>query len=679
MITNSSRHRAFRTAVAITAAVATVAGLGLAGSASAATSVPFSSAVPTWAKKANLAGTASKTTIVEGQLYLALRDRAGAKALAAAVSDPRSPSYRQYVTPQQWIDSYAPTQTVFDAKVKALKAKKLTITGSPKSRQYIVFRGSVTAINKAFNTTLATYRVDGVNLLAPSTTPTLSAPEASGIAGLSLDQGRLRTRPSSVNRTGAAGTETGAGTKTGTGIAPTETLSSLRETLATPKAVTVTTPCSSYIGQRYVKFPTTYGKTGVATANCGYSPKQIRRAYGTGSSDGAGQTVAIIDAYASPTIKTDVASYAKKTGEAAFTSGQYTDYSAPKASFSDKTACGLPSGWQGEQTLDVLAVHALAPKANIAYAGGFNCAGGLDLALSKVLDRGLATIVSNSYGNVGEPTGAGSTAYINGEVNLQLQAAGQGIGLYFSSGDDGDEKANLTYTAPDFPASSPWVTAVGGTSIGLSKTSSRIFSVGWGNRLNAVSKKNGTLYYKKKLPGTLFVGGAGGGPSRIASFTQPSYQASSVPSSVAHGQRTSPDVAALADPFTGFLIGYRSITNERTLSTGAFDMGVSGGTSLAAPLVAAQMAVIQQRTGAQIGFANPTLYSVAKTTPAAFRDIAPRGRATTLAYSSWNATYAVTLDKDTSLVTRTGYDAVTGLGELNVASAAAFAPTAAAR
>src|SRR6185437_12275371 len=97
--------------------------------------------------------------------------------------------------------------------------------------------------------------------------------------------------------------------------------------------------------------------------------------------------------------------------------------------------CQYPSGWQGEQTLDVESVHALAPGAKILYVGGFNCGGGLDVAMSKILDGGLANIVSNSYGDQGEDVGADVVA---GEVNIQLQAAGEGIGLYFSCGDSGD-------------------------------------------------------------------------------------------------------------------------------------------------------------------------------------------------------------------------------------------------
>jgi subtilase family serine protease len=658
MVARSARRRALRATVAIAAVAATITGVGVASSAEAeaSTRVSFASAVPSWATKANATGSTPSKEIIEGEIFLKLHNRNGAVALATAVSDPSSSSYRRYVTPQQWISAFSPSQQTFDAAVADIRAKGLTVTGSPASRQYVVFRGTVAAVDEAFSTTMAAYRVRGHRLLAPSTAPSLSARSAARIAGISLDQSRLLTRPASASRTDA------------------ETAGSRPRTLASPRAAAVTTRCSAYIRQRAVTFPAVKG-TGsrIATANCGYTPKQLRAVYGTGIAAGAGQTVAIVDAYSSPSIVPDVNTYARRLGEPLLTAGQYVDRSALRSTFTDQASCGYASGWQGEQTLDVQAVHAIAPKAGILYVGGANCGGGMDIALSTILDNGLATIVSNSYGGVGEPTGSGAGAYITGELNLQLQAAAEGIGLYFASGDDGDEKANLGYTSADFPASSPWVTAVGGTAIGISRSDTRIFSIGWGDTLNPVYRDSkGRLAYRQKMPGTLFMGGSGGGRTRIAAFAQPAYQRGAVPTSLSRGLRTAPDVAALADPFTGFLVGYRPITNSRTLATGAFDMSVSGGTSLAAPIVAAQMAVIQQISGARVGFANPALYSVAKTSPKAFIDIRPRGSRTLLAYATSSTSYLATLDTDSSLRTRVGYDTVTGLGELRVSSARLF-------
>jgi subtilase family serine protease len=91
-----------------------------------------------------------------------------------------------------------------------------------------------------------------------------------------------------------------------------------------------------------------------------------------------------------------------------------------------------------------------------------------------------------------------------------------------------------------------------------------------------------------------------------------------------------------------------------------------GGTSLASPLIAGQIAIVQQATRSHIGFANPTLYGLDRIAPSSFRDVKPANPPVALAYTgavSGN-TYLITLDRDSSLKTTRGYDDVTGLGGL---------------
>lgn len=346
-------NTALKTAVAVTLTAVTIVALSLASvsSADAATRVTFTSAVPTWATTTNLTSSTSASTVIEGEMYLKLRDAAGAEAVARAVSDPASPQFRQYVAPQDWIDTYSPSQADFDQAVAQVKANTgITVTGTPASRSYIVFRGSVAAFNKAFDTRMGTYSVAGVTRIAPQSTPSITGTAARIVSGITLDQSRF-AKPAAVTR----------GTSTAKSVAALNA--------STPKSVTVSTPCSSYITQNYARYPSTHGTTSVATANCGYTPRQIRAAYGTTTRSGAGQTVAIVGAYASPTITSDVNSYAAYLGEPQLAKGQYTDLSAARSTFTDKAACGLPSGWQNEQTLDVQAVHAVAPAARILYVG----------------------------------------------------------------------------------------------------------------------------------------------------------------------------------------------------------------------------------------------------------------------------------------------------------------------
>src|SRR6202023_4004878 len=118
--------------------------------------------------------------------------------------------------------------------------------------------------------------------------------------------------------------------------------------------------------------------------NCGYTPRQIRGAYGVSKSGktGKGVTVAIVDAYASPTMLSDANQYAKVTGDKPFAAGQYTQDLASVFTNTAPDQCDA-AGWYGEQTLDVEAVHGMAPGAHILYVGASDC---LDSSLVQALN-----------------------------------------------------------------------------------------------------------------------------------------------------------------------------------------------------------------------------------------------------------------------------------------------------
>ncbi|MGU3409956.1 protease pro-enzyme activation domain-containing protein [Microbacterium sp. M1A1_1b] len=648
--TPSTRRRL--TALAVTTAACTVGAVLFAGGpADAATRQVLPDSVPAWATASDDAGTVAASTDVEGEVYLPLKNQAGAEALATAVSTPGSPQYRKPLTPAAWIAAYAPTKADVDQVTGFLRAQGLSITAVPASHEYVVFRGPASVVNSVLGTTLHSYRHAQQTLVAPSTAPSLPASIAGLVSGVSVDQGRLLTHPELVEQGQTPATSTPARTLQQQATAPTG----------------INAKCSAYAGEHTATVPSAYGKTVVPTFACGYVPSQIRSAYGVDTLakqgvSGQGQTVAIIDAYASPTIIHDTNTYSQQHGEPGLTSATFQQRIPSPSQFTDQVLCQQPSGWQGEETLDVQSVHAVAPSAKILYVGGTNCGGGLDVAMSKILDQGLASIVSNSYGDVGENVPLSS---IRGQENLHIQAAGEGIGLYFSSGDHGDESAALGSAQPDFPASSPWVTSVGGTSLGIDKTGKKSFETGWGDVLDQIVSSPRGNVYAAALPGNLDGGGAGGGQSTL--FDQPAYQKGVVPASLAGGKRVSPDLAALADPYTGFSIGIRPITDDTTLAAGEFVNETYGGTSLASPLTAALSALVQQSTNTRLGFANPTLYATYKTTPSAFSDVTSPKSPIALAYTSATSgkDFLVTLDHDTSLTTAKGYDDVTGLGAVS--------------
>lgn len=625
--------RPFFVLAAVALAAATLVVAPSASASALPSRVSYPGAVPAIAAKASpstVAGPAAAADEVEGSMYLYLQHAIGATDLATAVSNPANPAYGKYVTPAQWIDKYSPSVSDFTAVEKYLKDSGFTIYATPASRLYVVFMGPAGLFGSAFRTSIRNYRYGGRTVTAPATAPSLPAAIASKVSGLRL--GNSSASVSTAKSDGAAEKE---------------------------KAAAPTFSCSQYWAQNSYKLPKAYGRTTFPTNNCGYTPQQMRSSASlTSSETGKGQTVGIVDAYASPTIVQDSNTYSRAVGAPAAVN---IDQIKPKA-FINEAECQYPSGWQTEETLDVESVHGVAPGAKIVYSGGFDCIGGLDIAVSKILDSGLATIISNSYSD--GPDALVPTDYINGVVNEHLQAAAEGIGMYYSTGDDGDNAAADGVAGPGFAASSPWATAVGGTSLAVGASGKYLFETGWGDYRDQVV--NGK--YVEALPGD-FYAGAGGGQS--AQFTEPSYQDGVVPTSLSTNPngiavRVAPDISDDADPYTGFLIGIRPIVDDSTLQTGPFEEETYGGTSLASPLVAAKMAILQQKTGRRIGFANPLLYSVDRSSPAAFHDVNPTGKIAVARLSPSLGLLLVTLNEDTSLVTTKGYDTTTGIGTLNL-------------
>ncbi|MFE2422237.1 protease pro-enzyme activation domain-containing protein [Streptomyces hokutonensis] len=594
---------------------------------------------PAWATAKADKGATPDSSKVSARVYLAGRNASGLAAYAKAVSDPSSALYGKYLSATQVQQRFGATTAQVSAVKSWLKSAGLKITGT--TQHYVTVSGDVAAVEKAFSTSLHNYSKGSKTYRAPS--KTASAPDSLNGAVLTV---------------------------TGLDNAPHKATHD--DTLPGPTAVFKNSgPFSSYYGSNTATtLPSAYGQK-IPYAIKGYTGKQLRAAYGAGKYTGKGVRVAITDAFASPTIAFDAGTYAKKHGDATWKTSQLKQVLPSDYRYTGADECDA-SGWYGEETLDVEAVHAVAPDANVTYVGAASCVDDdlLD-ALSKVVDNHLADIVSNSWGDI-EANQTPDLAAAYDQV-FQLGAV-EGIGFYFSSGDNGDEVANTTTpTQPgvkqvDTPANSAWVTAVGGTSLAVGKGDKYLWETGWGTE-KALLSADGKSW--TNFPGA-FTSGAGGGTSKTVN--EPFYQKGVVPDALAKansatGNRVVPDISAIADPNTGFKVGQTQTQADGSESYSEYRIG---GTSLASPVIAAVQALAQQaRGGKAIGFANPSIY--AKYGTKVYHDVTDKPTGTDLAVArvdfanGFDATNGLltsvrSLGKDSSLSAVKGYDDVTGVG-----------------
>jgi subtilase family serine protease len=623
-------------AAAVLGSGCVIASLGTAHAASGNTVLKGS--IPAWANSKNLAGAADPAGNVGFRVYLGWNDESAVAALASAVSDPSSASYRHFLTPAAFRQRFAPSQAQVGAVTTWLKSQGFSVEYTPANNRYVSAEGTVAQAEAAFGTAFGEYNVHGLTVRSPESDVSIPASLSSDIEGVvGLDDSAQFVV---TNATPGA-------------------------TDAPPPAAFVNAPpCSAYWGEKLATgFTNPYGSGALPYAPCGYTPAQVKGAYGLSGTSytGAGQTVAIIDAYASPTITSDVNTWSANRGLAPFTANQFSQVVAPGTYHHPERGLKQdPQGWYGEETLDVEAVHGMAPDANIVYIGAPNNFQDLDAALNYAVDRAVAPIITNSYGFDTELLPPG---YIKPYEDTIMQGVAEGIGIYFSSGDNSDESLVEGYATTDWPASSPYVTSVGGTTLAVGASNNYLFETGWGTKKTSW---NGTAW-DPAAPGA-WLYGAGGGVSRI--FAEPSYQQGVVPSSVFAKQgrtgRAVPDVAALGDPSAGYLIGETQTFPGGTAKYSEYRIG---GTSLSSPIIAGIMALANQAAGHALGFVNPLLYSLAGSS--SFTDVVnPPSTVAVVRVDFKNSVDASggttvslrTANQTLSLATTPGWDDVTGVG-----------------
>jgi len=329
-----------------------------------------------------------------------------------------------------------------------------------------------------------------------------------------------------------------------------------------------------------------------------YSPQEIHTAYGlnpvlNAGFTGKGQTIVIIDSYGSPTIANDL-----KVFDSSFGLPNPPSFKVlsplGKVAFDPTNPDML--GWAEETSLDVEWSHAMAPDANIVLmTSPVDETQGVQgmpefLYLEQyAVSHNLGKIISQSWATTENTlfTTPGGRQVIKNFNTFYQQADKQGVTIFGSAGDAGVANPDVNgkiYPFPtvNFPASSPFITAVGGTSLFASTQGNYQAEVTWNN----------------------FIGATGGGVSQY--LKEPNYQVQNLPASdqaLLNGHRGLPDISFNADPLTGVLV-YLGFSGPG-LSSGWYNFG---GTSEGSPTWAGIIADGNQLAGHPLGFLNPAIY-----------------------------------------------------------------------
>src|SRR5579859_5513712 len=551
------------------------------------------------------AGKVAGNTQVGFDMVLSLRHAAAAQALVRSVSTPGSAQFHRYLTRAAWEARFGPAQAQIAKAESWLRHNGFTVVSVPKTHLYVSAQGSARAIEHAFGVQLGYYKVNGKTVrLAKGTVsiPSGMMGTMSGVSGLSeyAATTNLSQMPqASAHQSASAVTEP-----------------------PPPAGFRNPQPCSAFWGHK----PYTNNSYDI----CGYKPAQMRDAYGlknaVSSSAGKGVTVAITDAYDSPTLQADASHYFSLNDSSnPLRSSQFFNVEPTKVG--NEALCAGGSGWYAEQALDVESVHTMAPGANILFVGAQDCTDNklLDAIQTAMADG--ASVITNSWGDdLGDllVDQATKTAF----DNTFMMADATGVSIMFSSGDTGDNFADFGITAPNYPPSSPFITAVGGTTLEVNSANQRAAEYGWSTARSILCQATVKNCGKATKPLTplAFQAGAGGGTSYT--YLEPFYQAPVVPSALALRNqslfgntplRVVPDISMDADAQSGLLIGLTQAYPHGT-HYGQFK---EGGTSLASPLLAGVVADTDAAAGSPLGFLNPELYKAFMQSPGAFNDIMP--------------------------------------------------------
>ena len=537
---------------------------------------------PTVPAGATAQGALAQSAVIDASVALSPRDPSAVAAYAQAVSTPGSSVYHHYLTVAQFAQRFGPTASQVADVRAALQAEGLHPGALSPNGLSMDVSASVARLSSALGTSFERYRVrGGRSAFANTAAPVLPSSVAGLVRGvIGLDSLQTPTPAGLAKRPPTGHAQAGhahAGTAPGSGTA-----------------------CAAA------------GNTG------GYTAAQIAQAYGlsdlyAAGDGGAGTTIALFEL--EPYSYFDVAAYQSCYGT-----------STPITNVTVDGGPGSGSG-RGEAALDIEDLIGLAPKSWLVVYEGKNTGGGAYDTYRTIITQNRAKVISTSWG-LCEPQEGSSAA--GAENDLFIEAATQGQTIVAASGDRGVQDCTGTHTSSatvDDPASQPWVTGVGGTS------------------LPTLGPPPSEATWNSSWNGGASSGASGGGVSSF--WGAPSYQSgftipqSAVTCLVTHNTtcREVPDVSADADINTG----YDMYWNHHWY--------IFGGTSAAAPTWAALAALANSSaacSGRTVGFINPALYAAASSAYGHYFNDVTGGNNSYGGLSGFSA--------------RGGYDLTTGLG-----------------
>ncbi|MEY9870644.1 subtilase family serine protease [Streptacidiphilus sp. MAP12-33] len=554
---------------------------------------------------AHKTGATASSTELHLSVNLKPRDPAALEAFIKATSTPGDPQYHHFLATGQFASVFGPTQQTIDSVKAALRQAGLkpgTVTADGLS---IPVTASAAQAAKAFNTgfqnlTLANGKHGYVSTAAP-TMPADVAPQVASVVGLNnVSTYTSHEKPS--GHTVAAGSSAHVSSRT---VAPHST---------GPAFCTV---WQNVINSNNLKDTQNF-----------YSPGALASAYGLphSYSTGSGQTIALFELE-----NVDHNSLNEYQGcMGTHTAVQYTAVDGGPTIAPDNDHYGA------ESLLDIENLMALVPGATIHDYMGPDAQNATDQQVldtyQRIVTDNSAQVISTSWGLCETNLNSADPAQFAAENTVFQEAAAQGQSVVAASGDSGASdcyrygvSTDQTLSVDD-PASQPYVTGVGGTRM-----------QGSGTGLKETVWNNGGGQY----------GGAGGGGLSKIWPAQPFQSGFSTATN-----RAVPDVSALADPNSGYPLLYTQL-DPSGQNYNQEILGISGGTSGAAPVWAAVIAQANATTsclGGRAGYLNPVLYRAASSSyGSAFRDITVGNNDIT---GDGTATYSA----------HTGYDMASGLG-----------------